>query len=117
MEKIKTDILAPKLKLYLLRAVGTFTVCVFAFWCCVGLSEWWAVAIEKKTNNHVFNGNPWYYENAQIYSKVMLIEGVVMLLLTACAIYFLVRRKRAIYLLLIVGICYSFARIIYGQAV
>jgi len=111
------DILAPKFQAGVLLAAGLCTICLFAFWCFVGMSEWWSVVIEKKANNYIFNGNPWYYESGQLYSKVMLIEGIVMLALTSGTIYLLFKRKKTVYYVLILGICYSFLRIVYGQAV
>lgn len=61
-------------------------------------NEWWTVAIKKDVDNYpwgLVNENPWYYENPDTYSKVMLMEGVVMLVAVTLTIWFLSQRQKA----------------------
>lgn len=61
------------------------------------INEWWTVAILKDVNNYpwgLVNENPWYYKNANIYSKVMLIEGLTMFIGVVFTIWFLTQRQK-----------------------
>jgi len=58
----------------------TLATMFFGLLTLMSLSEWWTVKIKKQTSNYPWgpvNENPWYYDNPEIYSTVMLTEGLV----------------------------------------
>ena len=61
-------------------------------------NEWWAIAIKKELSVYTWghiNDNPWYYDNADLYSKVMLTEGLMMLTAVATTVWFLSHKQKA----------------------
>lgn len=64
----------------------------------LSFSEWWTVAIKKDVGvypwGHI-NDNPWYYDNADLYAKVMLTEGLLMLIVLSVAVWFLTHRQKS----------------------
>jgi hypothetical protein len=61
----------------------TVTILVFAFFGLMTLGifvEWWNVKIKKDIGNYSWgpiNENAWYYNNHDLYSTVMLTEGLL----------------------------------------
>lgn len=58
----------------------TLATLFFGLLTFMSLSEWWTVKIKKETGSYPWgpvNENPWYYDNPEIYSTVMLTEGLV----------------------------------------
>jgi len=60
----------------------TGTILSFAFFGLLTFGmfdEWWTVKIKKDIENYPWgpiNENPWYYDNPNLYSIVMLTEGI-----------------------------------------
>jgi signal transduction histidine kinase len=106
-----------RIQFYLFRIVSAITFGLFACWSYLLLLEWWTVAIQKKTNNYVFNGRPWYYESAALYAKVMLIEGIILLAFLGLTTYLMIKKSNVVYLMLFAVLVYSFVAIVYGQTV
>ena len=64
----------------------------------LSFSEWWTVAIKKDVGSYPWghiNDNPWYYDNADLYAKVMLTEGVIMFTAVAVTVWFLTQQEKA----------------------
>ena len=61
----------------------TVTILVFTFFCLMTFGifvEWWTFKIKKDIGNYLWgplNENPWYYDNPNLYSTVMLTEGLL----------------------------------------
>lgn len=58
----------------------TLATLFFGLMTFVSYNEWWTVKIKKQTSGYPWgpiNENPWYYDNPDIYSTVMLTEGLV----------------------------------------
>ena len=60
--------------------VATLAKLFFGLMTFVSYNEWRTVKIKKQTSGYPWgpvNENPWYYDNPDIYSTVMLTEGLV----------------------------------------
>ena len=58
----------------------TLATLFFGLLTFMSLNEWWTVKIKKQTSSYPWgpvNENPWYYDNPEIYSTVMVTEGLV----------------------------------------
>ncbi|MFD2035494.1 hypothetical protein ACFSKL_11875 [Belliella marina] len=66
----------------------------------MSLSEWSTVKVKKQTDGYPWgpiNENPWYYDNPEIYSTVMLTEGIIFTIaLTILAIQIIKAKKKDI---------------------
>lgn len=59
--------------------VTTLGTVFFGLITFLSYSEWWTVKVKKQTEGYPWgpvNENPWYFGNPEIYSTVMLIEGI-----------------------------------------
>lgn len=60
---------------------GTILASVFfGLFTFASFSEWWLVKVEKHTRGYAWgpvNENEWYYANPNVYSTVMLIDGII----------------------------------------
>lgn len=55
------------------------TTLFFGLLSFIAFSEWWIVKVKNQTDAYPWgpvNENPWYYDNPDIYSTVMLTEGI-----------------------------------------
>jgi hypothetical protein len=56
------------------------TTLFFGLLTFMSLSEWWTIKFKKQTSVYPWgpvNQNPWFYDNPETYSTVMLTEGLV----------------------------------------
>lgn len=78
----------------------TLATLFFGLLTFMSLSEWWTVKVEKQTGGYPWgsvNENPWYYDNPEIYSTVMLTEGIVLTVaFTILAIQIIKAKKKGI---------------------
>ena len=61
---------------WVVTALSTLFFGILTF---MSLNEWWTIHVKQQTGSYPWgrvNDNPWYYDNPEIYSKVMLIEGL-----------------------------------------
>jgi hypothetical protein len=69
-----------KMKSILFWTVTILATLFFGLLTFMSLSEWWSIKVKKQTGDYPWrpvNENPWYYDNPDIYSTVMLTEGIV----------------------------------------
>lgn len=93
-----------KIKHILFWFVVTFGTLLFGLITFGLYSEWWSIAITKNTNAYPWgfvNETPWFYENVETYSTVVLIEAVLLSLGILILLSQIVRMKKT-------GILYSF---------
>lgn len=79
----------------------TLATLFFALLTIMSFSEWWTIKVKKQTSDYPWgpiNENPWYYDNPDIYSTVMLTEGLVFTVaLTILTIQILKASKKGIF--------------------
>lgn len=87
----------------LLSWTGIFIIAVF-FWLITfnSFNEWWIVKVIEDTEAYpwgAISDNPWYYRHPDLYSTVMLAQGISMLIpLTILTRYIIKRQKnKAVY--------------------
>lgn len=72
--------------------IGTIiTTIFFSLLTLMSYGEWWKIKIKKQISSYPWgqvNENPWYYDNPNLYSIVMLTEGI----LCTIALAFLLRQ-------------------------
>lgn len=85
----------------------------------LSFSEWWTVKIKKQTDNYPWgpiNENPWYYGTPNLYSSVMLAEGILFTIaLTVLARQLIKKDKTNILYTLLVCFGLFIAILINGQ--
>ena len=73
----------------LISGLGTF----ISFW------EYFNVGMLKRTDGYPFGGEgpvPYYYKTPEMYSSVMLIEGIIFLLLFLLIVWAIISNKRSL---------------------
>jgi hypothetical protein len=68
-----------KPKHILFWTVPAMVTLFFGLMTFMSLNEWWIVQVKQQTGGYPWgqvNENPWFYKNPEIYSEVMLIEGL-----------------------------------------
>jgi len=69
----------------------TLAAAFFGLLAVMSFSEWWQISMKKQAVSYPWgkvNSNPWYYGTPDLYSSVMLVEGI----LCAAAIIVLARQ-------------------------
>ncbi|MEB2783145.1 hypothetical protein [Algoriphagus persicinus] len=79
--------------------IGTgLAILFFGMLAVVSYSEWWTIKVKKHTSGYPWgsiNDNPWYYDNPEIYSTVMLTEGIVFTIALAILTTQIIRAKKS----------------------
>ena len=73
------------------------TILFTGFWTFVAFDEWLTVGFHRKTAGYPWgpvNQNPWYYKNPSVFSRVMLIEFLLLAAGLGFAIYRIIQRKK-----------------------
>ena len=97
----------------------TLATAFFGLLTVLSFSEWWTVKIKKQTDNYPWgpiNENPWYYDTPNLYSSVMLTEGILFTIaLTVLARQLIKKDKTKILYTLLVCFGLFIAMLINGQ--
>lgn len=84
----------------------TLATAFFGLLTFMSFNEWWTVKIKMQTDSYPWgsiNENPWYYDTPNLYSYVMLTEGVLFTIaLTVLAKQLLKKDKKKIFYTLLV---------------
>lgn len=60
------------------------------------INEWWKVGVNKDIDQYpwgIVNENPWYYETSDLYSKVSLIEGSLILFFVVMSVLHILKKN------------------------
>ena len=73
------------------------SVFIAGFFAFVSFSEWFTVGYKGNSGGYPWgpvNDNPWYYASPLTYSKVMLIESIILALGLCFTFYLIVKRNK-----------------------
>jgi hypothetical protein len=82
--------------------------------------EWWTVGANKKIDSYPWgqvNENPWFYDNPNLYSNMVLTEAILLAITVSLTLWFMFKRNKAKVLYALLGSLSVFILIILNGSI